>query len=164
MKSNCLLALVALIAGGPVHAQEPRREFTPRDGFSGRSEGNGTLRLFLGKPRPFHVESYGYDRPDGKSQLDQTVFLQGKEPQNRQWVMATTGPRQYTGTLSDAAGTVTGRTDGDRLILRYRVRGPFVMHQTLRLLPDGRTIDNVGRITFLGVPVGRLRETITRKD
>jgi hypothetical protein len=38
------------------------------------------------------------------------------------------------------------------------------MHQTLELMPDGKTIDNVGKITLLGIPVGRLHETITRKD
>lgn len=165
MKPNPLLvlALVASMAGGTLRAQAPQREFTPRDGFSGRSEGDGTLRLFLGRPRPFHVESYGYDLPDGNSRLDQTVTLQGKEPRDRHWVLTTVGPRRYAGTLSDAAGPVTGRTDGDRLTLRYRVQGPFVMHQTLRRNPDGRTIDNVGTITVLGVPVGRLQETITRK-
>ena len=38
------------------------------------------------------------------------------------------------------------------------------MHQTLELMPDGKTIDNVGKITLLGITVGRLHETITRKD
>ena len=52
---------------------------------------------------------------------------------------------------------------GSRLLLEYRVKGPLVMHQTLELMPDGKTIDNVGKVTLLGIPVGRLHETITRK-
>jgi hypothetical protein len=49
-------------------------------------------------------------------------------------------------------------------MLHYRVKGPFVLHQQLELMPDGKTISNVGRITLLGIPVGWLREVITRKD
>ncbi len=70
----------------------------------------------------------------------------------------------YTATLSDAAGPVTGLTNGSRLLLEYRVKGPLILHQTLKLMPDGKTIDNVGKITFLGITVGHLHETITRKD
>jgi hypothetical protein len=166
MKPNLLLvlALVTLMAGSSLRAQEPQREFTPRNGFEGRSEGNGSLRLFFGRPRPFHVESYGFDRPDGTTQLDQTITVQGKRPRDRTWVITDVGSHQYTSTLSDAAGPLTLHTDGSRLVLRYRAKGPFVVHQTLVLSPDGRTIDNFGRITLLGIPVGRLQETIIRKD
>ncbi|MGP1666201.1 MAG: hypothetical protein ACTS5I_09900, partial [Rhodanobacter sp.] len=66
------------------------------------------------------------------------------------------------GTLSDAAGRVSGHAENARLTLRYRVKGPLIMHQTLKFMSDG-TIDNVGRITFLGLPVGYLQETIQRK-
>jgi hypothetical protein len=37
------------------------------------------------------------------------------------------------------------------------------MHQELQLMPDGKTIDNVGTITLLGIPLGHLHETITRR-
>jgi hypothetical protein len=37
------------------------------------------------------------------------------------------------------------------------------MNQELELLPDGKTIDNVGTITLLGIPVGHLHETIARR-
>ncbi len=157
-----VLALVALATSSSLHAQEPQLDDTPHM-FSGYSEGNGSLRLFLGRPRSFHVESYGYELGGGTSRLDQTVFMQGKRPQYRSWMIQTVGPNRYTGTLTDATGGVTGHTEGNRLFLRYRVAGPFVMHQTLGLRPDGRTIDNRGRITLLGIPVGRLQETITRK-
>ena len=156
------IALVGLLAGGTLRAQAPRPEFTPSAGFDGRTEGNGTLRL-LGKSRPFHVESYGFDRPDGTTQLDQTITAVGKAPRNRSFVIAAAGPQRYAGTLTGAAGPVTMRTDGDRLTLRYRAKGPLVVRQTLVLRPDERTIDNSGRVTLLGLPVGRLHETITRK-
>ena len=166
MMGNRLLVavVVALVAGDALRAQEPPAAFTPRVGFGGRSEGNGSLRLLLGKPRPFHVESSGHDRPDGTFQLDQAITSRNKPTQYRTWVMTTVGPHQYSATLSDAAGVVAARTDCNRLNLRYRYAGPLVVRQTLGLMPGGRTIDNVGRITLLGLPVGRLHETIVRKD
>ena len=62
------------------------------------------------------------------------------------------------------AGPVTGETSGRRLMLRYRLKGPLVMHQTLERMADGTTIENTGRITLLGIPVGWLHETIRRKN
>ena len=166
MKSNRLLivTLVALATGNSLRAQGSPAAFSPGDGFAGRSEGNGTLRLLLGRPRPFHVESYGFARDDGKFQLDQVVTFQGRPPLSRTWVMTPAGPGQFTATLTDAAGLVTGYAEGDRRFLRYRYKGPLVVRQTLETMPDGRTIDNVGRITLLGVPVGFLRETIVHGE
>ena len=158
---RALAATFVALAAASAAAQP---QFTPRAGFEGRSEGNGTLRPLLGRPRPFRVESVGFARPDGAFQLDQTVMVQGREPLNRTWVITTVAPNRTVATLSDAAGRVAGRTEGDTLYLRYRYRGPLVVHQTLRLRPGGRTIDNRGTLTLLGVPVGFLRETIVRRD
>lgn len=143
---------------------EVRPEFTPRNGFSGYSEGTGNLRLFFGKSRPFRVVSRGFDQPDGTFRLDQTVTFQDEPPQTRVWILTTTSPDHYAATLSDAAGQVTAVTRGAHLLLRYRVKGPLVMHQDLELMPDGNTIDNVAKITLFGIPVGHLHESILRKD
>lgn len=147
----------------PALAAPPPTDFTPRNGFAGASEGDGVLTLLLGNPRPFHVESRGMAQADGRFRLEQTVTFRGKPPQARVWVLTTVGPNRYAATLSDAAGPVTGTSSGPRLSLHYRIRGPLVMHQDLTLRPDGETIDNIGVITLLGLPVGHLRETITRK-
>lgn len=143
-------------------AAEQVVEFTPRNGFSGESEGDGTLKLLFGKARPFHVESHGKEEDDGTFRLQQRVAFEGKRPEDRAWIISTVRPNRYSATLSDAAGPVTGSTAGSHLSLRYRIKGPLVMHQELELMPDGKTIDNVGTITLLGIPVGHLRETITR--
>ncbi len=167
MKILALLVLVLCISVAGVSAQakeELSLEFTPQNGFSGHSDGEGNLRLFFGKRRVFHVESHGYDQADGTFRLDQTVTFEGQPSQKRFWILKTNGQNHFTGTLSDAAGTVTGFTHGSRLRLKYRVKGPLIMHQTLELMPGGKTIDNVGKITLLGITVGHLHETITRKD
>ena len=154
---------VALLGGSSLSAAQ-QIAFTPQNGFGGTSEGDGSLNFLFGAPRPFHVESRGSDLADGTFRLDQRVTFEGKPPQDRFWVMTTVSPQRYSGALSDAAGAVSGSTSGSRLSLRYRISGPFVMHQELELMPDGKTIDNVGVITLLGIPVGHLHETITRKS
>ena len=126
------------------------------------SEGNGSLKLLFGKPQSFHVESHGSQQSNGKFRLEQKVTFQGKRPQDRVWILTTVSPNHYSATLSDAPGPVTGSTSGRRLFLQYRVKGLLVMHQELLLMPDGKTIDNVGVITLFGITVGELHETIAR--
>jgi hypothetical protein len=154
---------IALVGSSSL-AAVPQLEFTPQNGFGGTSEGNGSLVLLFSQPQPFHVVSHGHQQSDGTFRLDQTVTFQGKRPQNRFWILTTVSPNHYSATLSDAPGPVTGSTSGPCLSLQYRVKGPLVMHQELQLMPDGKTIDNVGVITLLGITVGHLHETIIRKD
>ena len=156
--------LFALVLSVSLQVYAQQSEFTPQKVFSGHSEGDGSLRLFFGKQRPFHVESHGYELTDSTFRLDQTVTFQGKPPQKRHWIFRTVSSNHYAGTLSDASGAVTGSTNGLHLFLQYRIKGPLIMHQTLQLMPNGRTIENVGKITLFGIPVGHLRETITWKN
>lgn len=165
-KINMRLAglLAASVVCVPSHAADPPPAFTLQNAFAGESEGNGTLKLFFGKPRRLHVSSHGTMQPNGTFRLEQSVTFEGEAPRDRVWIISEAGPNSFSATLSDAAGPVTGQTSGPRLSLRYRARGPFFMQQELELMPDGKTIDNVGVITLLGIPVGRLQETIVRKD
>ena len=166
MKSNKLLtfSFTFLLLCFSVSANDSQLNFTPQNGFGGLSFGDGTLKLLFKKPVTFHVESNGYKQSDGTLRLDQTITFQDQEPQKRHWIIKTISPNKYTGTLSDANGRVKGHTNGSRLTLKYRIKGPLVMHQTLELLPDSKTIDNVGKITLFGIPIGTLHETIIKKD
>ena len=164
MRAQLLFAgiLLAQLPAFSVHAQTAL--LTPQSAFAGATHGDGTLKMFFGKPRPYHVRSLGKAQADGYFSLDQTVAFDGEEIQTRRWLIREVSPLHYTGTLSDAAGTVHGLTSGPILWLKYRVKGPFTMHQTLKLMSDGETIDNVGEITLLGIPVGSLHEIIRRDD
>ena len=157
------LAIAASIVGAPSFAVEKPLRFTPENGFDGQSEGTGTLTFLFGNPRPFRVVSRGKTQANGVFRLDQRIYFQGKQPRDRVWFITNLSSNHYSATLSDAAGPVKAATSGSRFTLRYRAMGPLFVRQDLTLMPDGKTIDNVGVITLLGVPVGRLRETIIRK-
>lgn len=155
------LLTAATVACSLTAAQAPVA-FTPSAGFGGESEGRGTLKFVFRKARAFYVTSRGAQQGDGTFRLDQTITFAGEPPQSRFWVMTKTAEHHYAATLSDAAGPVEATVSGARLSLRYRVKGPVYMHQELVLSSDGRTIDNVGVVRLLGIPIGRLQETITR--
>ena len=140
-----------------------RPTFDPVRAFAGRSHGDGTLSVIFQAPQPYHVESRGFSQPDGSFCLEQTVKFAGKPPQQRHWLLREVSPEDYTGTLSDAEGSVKGRTVGPQFRLMYALPGGLTMHQTLTLEPGGKTIDNIGRITFLGIEIGYLHETIERR-
>lgn len=164
-KLRWLLTLLffAMTMTGPLALAQAPVEFTPSNGFAGESEGRGTLEFVFRTPRAFHVTSHGARQKDGSFRLDQTITFAGEAPEDRFWVMTRTTGNQYVATLSDAAGEVLATTSGSRLSLRYRVKGPIYMHQEMVLSADGKTIDNVGVVKLLGIPIGRLQETITRK-
>lgn len=164
MKVGLLLTSSLLVLFAVLPARAEQVTFTPQNGLSGLSRGDGSLKLLLGRPRAFHVQSLGRSQSDGSFTLKQTVTFDGKTSETRRWDIHEVTTLNYTGTLSDAAGPVSGHTIGRRLFLKYRIKGPLVMHQTLALMPDGKTIDNVGRITLLGIQVGSVRETIRRGD
>lgn len=158
-----LLLLSLLLANLPgLSAEAGPLTFTPKNGFTGKSTGEGSLKLLFARPRPFHVQSQGQSERDGSFTLKQTVTFQNEEAKKRTWSIREASPLRYTGTLSDAAGPVSGHTAGRRLVLKYRVKGPLTVHQTLDLSEDGATIINNGRITLLGIPLGSMHEIIRR--
>lgn len=148
----------------PAHSQSPTMPFVVEEVFAGHSEGHGTLRLGLGRPRSFAVHSEGTATSDGRFRLDQDVQFEGGTSRRRTWVLWATGAGHYSATLTDAAGPVVGHTEDNRMILRYPLtRWGLTMHQTL-VLQGAHTVINAGQISFLGVPVGALHEVIQLKQ
>lgn len=142
-----------------------RAEFVPETVFAGRTTGQGTLDLLFSKPRPFSVESHGTLRPDGVFVLEQDVRMQGRPAESRTWHMRRAGPTEYSATLTDSAGPVEAHVEGSRMTLRYPLtKWGLVMHQVLELGEDEKTVANRGQITFLGLTVGEMRETIRLQE
>jgi hypothetical protein len=156
-----IVLLASLLMSLTAHSQTEGKVFVPDKVFAGRSEGKGEMQLFLGKTRPFTVESLGSTQADGRFRLEQNVQFEGEPVQSRSWIIWQTAPGHYSATLTEASGLVVGHTDGSRLTLRYPLKGRgLVMHQILDLTYDGKTVLNYGSIRFLGITIGQLRETI----
>lgn len=153
---------VAACVSTPRVTSAPAPHFDAVAFFAGRSEGKGVLKIALHRPDTTLVEGKGRITDDRGIVLDQTVQRQGKPVTRREWVLHPAGADRYTGTLSDAAGPVDGRVEGNVLHLRFAMKGGLRAEQFLALRPGGMVADNVMIVRKLGLPVARLDETITR--
>lgn len=154
------IALLVLLVLAPVACAAAAPD--PLALFEGASQGRGTLRLGLGRARPYTVDNRGVRDADGTLRLMQVVHMSGAPDRHRDWVIRPQGGGRYVFTLTDAVGPGVAQVTGPRIDLRFAPRHGVRMHQVLVLSPDGRTLSNVGRIRVLGVPIGRLVETISR--
>ena len=69
-----------------------------------------------------------------------------------------------SGTITDNPGTVSGRLEGNRMLLRYTMKGGLKTEQILTLRPDGRSLSNRMTIRKFGVTVAHVNEVITKLD
>jgi hypothetical protein len=172
------LALAGCVATPPLAvpvalAEAPR--FDPFTFFLGQSRGEGTLAKALSDPVPIRVESSGRievetrpgslwaEPPRRVLVLDQVVREGEKPPRKRQWRLIEVAPGRYEGTLSDAISPVSARSEGNRLIITFTMKGGFPVRQELTLAPDGTRAANVMRVSKLGVTVAVLSEDIVRE-
>lgn len=160
-----LLLPASSIAAPPAKAREaagPR--FDVIRFFEGRTLGQGTLKVTLRPPERIRVESRGRVEPDGTLLLVQEVARGDRPKRKREWRMREVAPGRYTGTLSDAAGPVSAEANGNRLQLRFRMKGGLDAEQSLTLAPGGRSAQNVLHVRKFGITVARLDETIRKVD
>ncbi len=133
--------------------------------FAGHTRGEGTLATLTGSRTSLLVEGHGYAEGDGTFRLDQKVTFANGQTETRTWRLHKRDSKNYSATLSDAAGEVTAEATGNLLRLRYLLRRPAVyMDQRLYLQPDGRTVLNLATVTVIGIPWARLSERIRKID
>ncbi|HZG46085.1 MAG TPA: DUF3833 family protein [Allosphingosinicella sp.] len=138
--------------------------FEVSDFFVGRTQGDGMLEVMMSGTRAVRVSSVGHEQRDGSVILAQEIREEGKPARTREWRLRQVAPGRYAGTLSDAAGPVTGVVAGNRLHLSFRMRGGMDVDQWLTLAPGGRSAKNVLRVRKFGVTVAALDETIRKVD
>ncbi|MEO7865590.1 MAG: DUF3833 family protein, partial [Sphingomicrobium sp.] len=85
-------------------------------------------------------------------------------PRARRWLLRAAGPNRWTGTLTDAAGPVTIRAQGNAATIDFTAKDGVLIHQELRLRADRETIDNRLTATKWGVHVATLDEVIRKLD
>lgn len=158
------LALGGCVASGRLAQEEAGAPaFDPARFFAGETRGEGRLSVAFSGTRPVRVESRGVVAANGSVTLDQTVREGDRPARQRWWRLRPAGAGRWTGTLSDAAGPVTGEAAGNRLHLRFRMRGGLDADQWLYLRPGGREVLNRMVVRKLGVPVASLTETIRKR-
>lgn len=159
-----LLAMLALVGCASVPPRPDLRLAAPvfcaERFFSGRTEGEGLLRIGFSSGRAVHVHGRGHVDGDGTLVLDQAVERASRPTQQRQWRIRQVAPGHYSGTLTDAAGSISGAVEGNSLHLRFRLKGGLDAEQWIYLQPDGVTAINRMTVRKFGVPVASLRETI----
>lgn len=130
----------------------------PSDGpmhfFEGRTEGSGTVKIMLGKPYRTRSVGHGRFQPDGTLLFVQRVVDDGQPPRERRWKIRQTGPRHFSGTMSEALGPVKIEEVGGRFRFRFRMKGNLSVEQWLVPLAGGAAARNTVTIRKFGVKVG----------
>lgn len=132
--------------------------------FTGKTQGEGELRVLLEAPKRITVDSVGRTDRKGGLILDQVIREEGKAARSRRWVMRRTAPGRFTGSLTDAVGPVSVTVAGSEADIRYKTKDGLSVAQTLQLQPGGRTIANRMAVKKFGVRVARLEEAIRKVD
>ena len=161
------LSAVLLLAGtscaqGPKTQIAPAPNFSAQDFFSGRTEGSGVLKTLFSSAHSVHVHGTGHIAPDGALVLDQIVDETGKIPKTREWRIQQVTVGRYEGTLSDATGPVVGDVAGNRLHLRFRMKGGLDAEQWMLLSPGADTVQNHMTVRKFGIVVATLDEIIRK--
>ncbi|WP_416908509.1 MAG: DUF3833 family protein [Polymorphobacter sp.] len=129
--------------------------------FEGATQGRGTLKIVFQGREEVRVAGRGRVE-DGVIILDQTVWRGERAAETRQWRLRADGAGRLSGTLSDAAGPVSGAVEGNVLHLRFSMNGGVKADQWLTLQPGGARVENVMVMRKFGLPVARLDEVILR--
>ena len=134
----------------------------PLQFFEGRTEGSGIVRIFLKKT--YHTRSVGKGRilPDGSLMLVQRVHDEGKAPHERRWKVRQTGPRRFTGTMSEAVGPVTIDQVGTKYRFRFKMKGNLSVEQWLAPTASGKAANNNMIVRKFGVTVGTSEGSIRK--
>ena len=156
-----------MVLGGPspvqAQATAAARTFDPVAFFSGRTEGIGTLDEVMASPVATHVTGVGALQANGVFVIDQTVKITGKPVEQRRWQLRQTAPGQFSGTITDAKGAVTGVVTGHRMKIGYTMkRGGMKVEQVLTLSADGKSLSNTMKVRKLGILVATMVETIRK--
>ncbi len=158
------LALGACVPSGHLVQQRATSPtFDPVAFFAGATEGDGILKIMMKRRQRVLVDGHGIVTPDGEIALDQDVRRGSAPPSHRTWHLRRVGEGRYAGTLSDAAGPVTGEVTGNLLHLAFPMKGGLRAQQWLYLQPGGQVLRNRMVVTKFGLPMASLDETIRRK-
>lgn len=163
-----LLPVAACVSAPPRAELQSRAAsqpvFDPKAFFTGRTTGEGVLRVVLSRPRAVHVVGNGHLDADSSLVLDQRLEEAGRPPSTRSWHLRSVSDARFSGTLSDAKGPVVADVHGNLLHIRFTAKRGLAVEQWLYLQPGGETALNRMVARKFGIVVATLRETIRRSS
>jgi hypothetical protein len=153
------LLVVCIALATPAGSQTTVR---PLDFFQGTTVSEGTLRVVLQDPVRTRSVSRGSLDPNGTLVLVQRVEDEGEPPRDRHWRIRQTGPRTYSGTMSEATGPVSVEQVGARYRFRFKMKGNLSVEQWLAPQADGRTASSTISVRKFGMVVATSQATIRK--
>ena len=159
-----MLRLIYVVAAISAASPAPAAGLDPLAFFTGRTRGDGQLKVIMKAPVPISVDSRG--KPDGHGGivLDQIIREGSKPLRSRRWVLHPTSPTTLSGTLTDAASPVRGSVSGRVLRLYYTRKDGLRASHVLTLQPGGQAMTNHMTVKRLGLVVARVEEIIRKLD
>ena len=156
------LAAISVAIAAAAQAQ-PSPSLDMQAFFSGRSHSENVLKIALKRPVPLIVDSVG--RKEGAQFVLVDSVREGDKPlRQRKWVMRAAGANRFVGTLSDAVGPVEAVVSGNRVAIRYEMKGGLKVSQLMQLRPDGRTMSNSVVVRKFGIKFATVEGTIRKLD
>jgi hypothetical protein len=130
--------------------------------FAGRTETRSLVKALFHKP--YRSRSLGQGRidPDGSLVLVQRVEEEGKPPRERRWRVRQSGPRHWTGTMSEAAGPLAIDQVGERFRFRFTMNGHLNVEQWLTPLPGATAALTSTKVRRFGLTVATTEGTVRR--
>ena len=137
--------------------------------FEGSLEAEGEFRDPFGRVRrTFNARVTG--RRDGDTiRIHEKFHYHDGETDEREWLIRAHGEGRYTGQATDVVGIAEGTVEGRRLRWSYPIDLP-IGGRAWRLkfedefeLSDPDALINTANVTKFGLPVGTVRQTISRR-
>lgn len=153
----------AVVAAAIFLATPAQARFNPVEFFSGRTHGDGILKVIFHASERIAVDSLGTAEKDGSLVLKQVIREPGKDPRTRYWRMRQTGPNQFEGTLTDAAGPVRVEVTGAGVRIRYTGKDHLNFDQLLTEVSP-REVHNSMRVRRFGIVVAHFEEVIRKGE
>jgi hypothetical protein len=154
-----IIFAAALVAAGPAGGE---RIMDPLGFFEGKTESISTIKVMLKKPFRSKSVGMGEIRSDGSLYLVQRVEDDGKPPHDRKWHIRQTGPKSFSGTMSEAKGPVTVEEIDGRYRFRFKMKGSLSVEQWVTPINGGNSAKSRVIIRKLGVTVANSEGTIRR--
>jgi hypothetical protein len=160
VRASFALACAPLFSASTAASAVPMAQ--PLHFFEGRTESVGTMKVMMKKPYRVRSLGRGTIAPDGSLTLVQEVHDDGQPAHQRTWRIRQTGPRKYSGSMSDASGPVAIDEVGNGYRFRFKMRGNLAVEEWLIPNEDGKSGKSTMTIRMYGMKVALSEGTIRK--